>query len=491
MTKWHTPIEIPGDPTVPLGVTPKQYVDNGLALKAPLLSPALTGVPTAPTAEADTATGQLATTLYVTSQAGTANPLMNGTVAVGVSLRYARQDHVHPSDSTKLNVSAYTAADVLAKLLTVDGASSGLDADLLDGQQGSYYTNLNNMSGTLDAARLPAFSGDISTSAGSSVTSIGANKVTLTHLAQISTASFLGRSTAGTGNVEVLSVAQAKTLLALTKADVGLGNVDNTSDLNKPVSTAQQTALNLKANLASPDFSGTPTAPTAIPGTNTTQLATTEFVTAAVAAAMASGAMTWLEINNANVNPAVNNTGYLMQCGGVDRTVTLPASAPQYFRVTINANGGDVILQPNGNNIDGVGVGNTLRIEDGNTVTLVAHATGLLDILYGAVPGPQGLPGEGGGAGHFGTAEIDFGGGAGSNEASVAITGQTGILSNSNVLVSIRAVATSDHSVQDHTYAAMLIGLAAGPTTAGVGFTIYARSREPLVGKFNVNWTWG
>ena len=34
----------------------------------------------------------------------------------------------------------------------------------------------------------------------------------------------------------------------LTKANVGLGNVDNTSDLNKPVSTAQQTALNGKTN---------------------------------------------------------------------------------------------------------------------------------------------------------------------------------------------------------------------------------------------------
>lgn len=36
----------------------------------------------------------------------------------------------------------------------------------------------------------------------------------------------------------------------VTKAQVGLGNVDNTSDANKPVSTATQTALNLKANQA-------------------------------------------------------------------------------------------------------------------------------------------------------------------------------------------------------------------------------------------------
>ena len=36
--------------------------------------------------------------------------------------------------------------------------------------------------------------------------------------------------------------------LTLTKSQVGLGNVDNTADTAKPVSTAQQTALNLKAD---------------------------------------------------------------------------------------------------------------------------------------------------------------------------------------------------------------------------------------------------
>lgn len=36
----------------------------------------------------------------------------------------------------------------------------------------------------------------------------------------------------------------------LTKAAVGLGNVDNTSDVNKPISTATQTALNGKADLS-------------------------------------------------------------------------------------------------------------------------------------------------------------------------------------------------------------------------------------------------
>ena len=43
----------------------------------------------------------------------------------------------------------------------------------------------------------------------------------------------------------------------VTKAEVGLGNVDNTADTAKPVSTAQQSAIDLKANIASPTFTGT------------------------------------------------------------------------------------------------------------------------------------------------------------------------------------------------------------------------------------------
>lgn len=42
-----------------------------------------------------------------------------------------------------------------------------------------------------------------------------------------------------------------------TLSSLGIPNVDNTSDVNKPVSTAQQAALNLKVNAVSPDTSGT------------------------------------------------------------------------------------------------------------------------------------------------------------------------------------------------------------------------------------------
>lgn len=49
---------------------------------------------------------------------------------------------------------------------------------------------------------------------------------------------------------------------------------------------ALEAALDLKAPLASPALTGTPTAPTAAPGTNTTQLATTGFVKAAIDAVL-------------------------------------------------------------------------------------------------------------------------------------------------------------------------------------------------------------
>ena len=49
-------------------------------------------------------------------------------------------------------------------------------------------------------------------------------------------------------------------------------------------------ALTLKANLASPTFTGTPAAPTAAAGTNTTQIATTAFVTTAISNASVGAA---------------------------------------------------------------------------------------------------------------------------------------------------------------------------------------------------------
>lgn len=80
------------------GVT--SSIQDQLDDKAPLASPVLTGEPTAPTANADQNDTQIATTAFVIGQAASTNPEANGTAAVGTSKKYARADHVHPTDTT-------------------------------------------------------------------------------------------------------------------------------------------------------------------------------------------------------------------------------------------------------------------------------------------------------------------------------------------------------------------------------------------------------
>ena len=63
------------------------------------------------------------------------------------------------------------------------------------------------------------------------------------------------------------------------------------------------TAIATKANLASPALTGTPTAPTASVGTNTTQLASTAFVQAALAATLYPVGSIYINATSA-INPA-------------------------------------------------------------------------------------------------------------------------------------------------------------------------------------------
>lgn len=88
------------------GVT--SNIQTQLDAKAPLANPALTGTPTAPTASADTNTTQVATTAFVLGQAASTNPVINGTAAAGTSTRYARADHVHPTDTTRAPLASPT-----------------------------------------------------------------------------------------------------------------------------------------------------------------------------------------------------------------------------------------------------------------------------------------------------------------------------------------------------------------------------------------------
>jgi hypothetical protein len=93
------------------------------------------GTSTAPTPDPSTNTDQLATAAFVKAaitalingSPGALDTLNELAAALGNDANFATT--VTNTLALKLNISAYTAADVLAKLLTVDGAGSGLVSD--------------------------------------------------------------------------------------------------------------------------------------------------------------------------------------------------------------------------------------------------------------------------------------------------------------------------------------------------------------------------
>jgi hypothetical protein len=73
-------------------------------------SPEFTGTPAAPTPPADNNSTRLATTAFVIGQAGGTAPLAPGSASAGSSAKFAREDHRHPTDTTRapLNSPAFT-----------------------------------------------------------------------------------------------------------------------------------------------------------------------------------------------------------------------------------------------------------------------------------------------------------------------------------------------------------------------------------------------
>jgi hypothetical protein len=134
----------------------------------------------------------------------------------------------------------------------VTAGADATTADIADSTNRRYVTDaqlvvVGNTSGTN--------TGDNATN--SQYSGLAASKqdtlVSGTNIKTINSTSLLG-----SGNVAVEPTITAttsadyyrgdKTFATLNKAAVGLGNVDNTSDTNKPVSTATQTALDAKTN---------------------------------------------------------------------------------------------------------------------------------------------------------------------------------------------------------------------------------------------------
>jgi len=173
--------------------------------------------------------------------------------------------------------------------------------------------------------------GAASTAASNAATALSNHEADTTNIHGIADTSILVTTT----GTQTLTNKTITSPAGLVKGDVGLGNVDNTADTAKPVSTAQQTALNLKANLASPTFTGTVTVPTP---TNATDAATKAY-----ADAIAAG-INWHEsVELATATALPNSPTYDNGTSGVGSTLTATSNG-RLSVDGVNATTGDRIL---------------------------------------------------------------------------------------------------------------------------------------------------
>lgn len=232
-------------------------------LYATLASPALSGIPTAPTPGLDTNTTQIATAAFVLAQAASVAPLMNGASAViGTSYRYARQDHVHQTDSTR----APLASPALTGTPTAPTPAVTDNSTLISTT--AYVQNvLASIGWGSKSAPLP----------GLTTSTIDDNTIPtgMYYLTGTNT----GTMPAGDVNGHLL-VGREGT--GLTAHQLYL---DNTTArmFSRAWNTTSWTAWREVAYTDSPAFTGVPTAPTATANTNSTQVATTAYADAIAA----------------------------------------------------------------------------------------------------------------------------------------------------------------------------------------------------------------
>jgi hypothetical protein len=241
--------------------------DQQLTAYAPLASPQFSGIPTAPTAPPATSTGQLATTAYVMAAVQdatsgvvsfngrtgivdlTSNDITNASGALLASPVFSGTPQAPTAPVGTDTAQLATCAFVIAEL---GGASIGVMT--FNGRGGAVVltgADITSAGGALLAG--PAFSGvPTAPTAASGVAT-----------QQLATCAFVTSAIAAL-SIGVASFNSRTGAVTLTTNDISAAG---------------------GAVLASPIFSGQPTAPTASTGTSTTQLATTAFVAAAIAAA--------------------------------------------------------------------------------------------------------------------------------------------------------------------------------------------------------------
>lgn len=279
--------------------------DTAIALRATINSPTFTGTPAAPTASAGTNTTQVATTAFVTT--AVANTIDGAPGALDTLNELAAALNDDASFSTTVTNLINANETHIDNAVTLTGVAK--DATNLGTFTGGTITDNQTIKASLQLleTKVEAVQSDVDGNESDADTAVAANE---THIDNLATLSGVAKDETSLATFSGSTISDSRTVKqALQELETSLEEIDaNANDITTAVGVAEQathlgsfsgstisangtakeaiqeleTAVELKAAVAGPTFTGAPAAPTASAGTNSTQLATTEFVSVAI-----------------------------------------------------------------------------------------------------------------------------------------------------------------------------------------------------------------
>ena len=399
------------------------YANNmtaALDLKAPKASPTFTGTVTVPNEEVTDISAKAASTSHVTAKVDAAKTLMNSTFTAADAALEGRVLETTNTLSASITTLSTAVDATEASIVSLDSRVSATESDIATAE--TNITTLNNITTATDSSvdglesrttaletsvlaletevggvgavtsRVDSAEADINTLEATTVsldTRLDNHDTTITSL-QTSTGTLETAMDAAEGR---LNTAEADIVALETKATTGETHIAATTNVHGIADTAalatksyadnaktdaittSATAIALKADIASPALTGTPTAPTATVGTDTTQIATTAFVQDAIESVVgaAPAALNTL----AEIATSLNNNADLSGTLTTSIAAKAPSASPTFTGTVALPAASSVTL-------DGTALSTTLATKaDNNSVINVmsgAHTIVVADV---------------------------------------------------------------------------------------------------------------